>query len=203
MLTPTQLCSSHHEITQCMNSMITLFQSEKNIAENFIICCFTGFSPSKVHSFGPNSSLEIQAIVFVTIKQRIEYKLGLLTYKTLTNQQPTYLYNSLSFPSHYSCFYKIFWFTRSFHPICQIITWQKGVLCHDLVNDYGIHSLLISEIRILYLRGRGGERQKMKEYFLEASAWGLFVRRFPEISGDFGDFFSGDFGLSFRLARTK
>ena len=28
------------------------------------------------------------------------YKLCLLTYKTLTNQQPTYLYNSLSFPSH-------------------------------------------------------------------------------------------------------
>ena len=33
-------------------------------------------------------------------KQRIDYKLCLLTYKTLTNQQPTYLYNSLSFPSH-------------------------------------------------------------------------------------------------------
>ena len=31
---------------------------------------------------------------------RIDYKLCLLTYKTLTNQQPTYLYNSLSFPSH-------------------------------------------------------------------------------------------------------
>ena len=53
----------------------------------------------------------------------------LLTYKTLTNQQPTYLYNSLSFPSHF-CFYKIFWFTRSFHSICSIITWQKGFLCH-------------------------------------------------------------------------
>ena len=34
------------------------------------------------------------------IKQRIDYKLCLLTNKTLTNQQPTYLYNSLSFPSH-------------------------------------------------------------------------------------------------------
>ena len=33
-------------------------------------------------------------------QQRIDYKLCLLTYKTLTNQQPTYLYNSLSFPSH-------------------------------------------------------------------------------------------------------
>ena len=48
--------------------------------------------------------------------------------KHLTNQQPTYLYNSLSFPSH--CFYKIFWFTCSFHSICRIITWQKGFLCH-------------------------------------------------------------------------
>ena len=34
-------------------------------------------------------------------KQRIDYKLCLLTYKTLQIQQPsTYLYNSLSFPSH-------------------------------------------------------------------------------------------------------
>ena len=24
----------------------------------------------------------------------------------------------------------IFWFTRSFHSICSIITWQKGFLCH-------------------------------------------------------------------------
>ena len=37
---------------------------------------------------------------WLPIKQRIDYKLCLLTYKTLTNQQPTYLYNSLSFPSH-------------------------------------------------------------------------------------------------------
>ena len=36
----------------------------------------------------------------IPIKQRIDYKTCLLTYKTLTNQQPTYLYNSLSFPSH-------------------------------------------------------------------------------------------------------
>ena len=32
--------------------------------------------------------------------QRIDYKICLLIYKTLINQQPTYLYNSLSFPSH-------------------------------------------------------------------------------------------------------
>ena len=38
--------------------------------------------------------------VWLPIKQRIDYKLCLLTYKTLTNQQPTYHHNSLSFPSH-------------------------------------------------------------------------------------------------------
>ena len=37
---------------------------------------------------------------WLPIKQRIDYKTCLLTYKTLTNQQPTYLYNSLSFLSH-------------------------------------------------------------------------------------------------------
>ena len=37
---------------------------------------------------------------WLPIKQRIDYKLCLLTYKTLQIQQLTYLYNSLSFPSH-------------------------------------------------------------------------------------------------------
>ena len=37
---------------------------------------------------------------WLPIKQRIDYKLCLLTYKTLQIQQPTYFYNSLSFPSH-------------------------------------------------------------------------------------------------------
>ena len=64
---------------------------------------------------------------WLPIKQRIDYKLCLLTYKTLTNQQPTYLYNSISVTL---CFYTIFWFTRSFLSIFQIITWQKGFLCH-------------------------------------------------------------------------
>ena len=132
----------------------------------------------------------LKKLHWLPIKQRIDYKLCLLTYKTLTNQQPTYLYNSLSFPSHTvssgvarapqaprprggprgwrgpqgptrgppgkrsrrnplargpnklfaggpenrryatDCFYKIFWFTCSFHSICPIITWQKGFLCH-------------------------------------------------------------------------
>ena len=43
----------------------------------------------------------LKKLHWLPIKQRIDYKTCLLTYKTLTNQQPTYLYNSLSFPSHY------------------------------------------------------------------------------------------------------
>ena len=42
----------------------------------------------------------LKKLHWLPVKQRIDYKLCLLTYKTLTNQQPTYLYNSLSFPSH-------------------------------------------------------------------------------------------------------
>ena len=42
----------------------------------------------------------IKKLHWLPIKQRIDYKTCLLTYKTLTNQQPTYLYNILSFPSH-------------------------------------------------------------------------------------------------------
>ena len=36
----------------------------------------------------------LKKLHWLPIKQRIDYKLCLLTYKTLTNQQPTYLYNS-------------------------------------------------------------------------------------------------------------
>ena len=42
----------------------------------------------------------LKKLHWLPIKQRIDYKTCLLTYKTLTNQQPTYLYNSLSFLSH-------------------------------------------------------------------------------------------------------
>ena len=42
----------------------------------------------------------LKKLHWLPIKQRIDYKLCLITYKTLTNQQPTYLYNSLSFSSH-------------------------------------------------------------------------------------------------------
>ena len=51
------------------------------------------------------------------------------------NSNSAYLYNSLSFLSQsVSTFYKIFWFTRSFHSICPIIPWQKGFLCHWLIG---------------------------------------------------------------------
>ena len=74
----------------------------------------------------------LKKLHWLPIKQKIDYKLCLLTYKTLTNQQPTYLYNNLSFPSHSRHSVS----TRSFDSlvlsisICQIITWQKGFLCH-------------------------------------------------------------------------
>ena len=42
----------------------------------------------------------LKKLQWLPIEQRIDYKLCLLTYKTLQIQQPTYLYNSLSFPSH-------------------------------------------------------------------------------------------------------
>ena len=49
----------------------------------------------------------LKKLHWLPIKQRIDYKICLLTYKTLTNQQPTYLYNSL-FISVTFCFYTIF-----------------------------------------------------------------------------------------------
>ena len=42
----------------------------------------------------------LKKLHWLPIKQHIDYKLCLFTYKTLQIQQPTYLYNSLSFPSH-------------------------------------------------------------------------------------------------------
>ena len=51
---------------------------------------------SKFHPIIPT----LEKLPWLPIKQRIYYKLCLLTYKALTNQQPTYIYNSLPFPSH-------------------------------------------------------------------------------------------------------
>ena len=86
------------------------------------------------------------------IKQRIDYKICLLIYKTLTNQQPTYLYNSLSFPSHSVS-------TRSSDslvlsiPYVRIITWQKGFLCHrstTLEFTLSWHPKLVFSTNILF-----------------------------------------------------
>ena len=67
-------------------------------------------------------------------------KFGHLKYamNPILNQQPTYLYISLSFPSHSVS-------TRSsdsqvhVHSICPIITWQKGFL-RSSVHASGIHT---------------------------------------------------------------
>ena len=42
----------------------------------------------------------LKKLHWLPIKQRIDYKLCLLTFKTLQIRQPLYLFNSLSFPSH-------------------------------------------------------------------------------------------------------
>ena len=47
-----------------------------------------------------------------------------------TYKSTTYIPLQQSFISVTLCFYTIFWFTCSFHSIRQIITWQKGFLCH-------------------------------------------------------------------------
>ena len=109
------------KLDYCNSLYSAISQSNLNI-QNSLARVITNIS--KYQHITPT----LKKLHWLPIKQRIDYKLCLLTYKTLTNQQPTYLYNSLSFPSH--CFYTIFWFTRSFHSICQIITWQKGFLCH-------------------------------------------------------------------------
>ena len=80
--------------------------------------------------------------------QRIDYKICLLTYKTLTNQLHTHLYNSLPFPSHSVS-------TRSSDSLVISIPYMsnhnsaKG-LSLSSVHDSGINSLLISKTRLLY-----------------------------------------------------
>ena len=89
----------------------------------------------------------LKKLHWLPITQRIDYKLCLLTYKTLTNQQPTYLYNSLSFPSHSVS-------TRSSDSLVLSIPYVRSSLGKRaysvMVHDFGIHYFLIPEIRILY-----------------------------------------------------
>ena len=95
----------------------------------------TNFSAFKIHWRCHYKHFKISTPILkklhrLPIKQRIDYKLRLLTYKTLTNQQPTYISLQKFFISLTFFFYKIFWFTCSLHSIYPIITWQKGFLCH-------------------------------------------------------------------------
>ena len=82
------------------------------------------------------------------IKQRIDYKICLLTYKTLTNQQPTYIF-TIVFHFRHILFLRdllihlFFPFHMSDHHLA------KG-LSVSSVHDSGIHSLLILETRLLY-----------------------------------------------------
>ena len=89
----------------------------------------------------------LKKLHWLPIKQRIDYKLCLLTYKTLTNQQPTYLYNSLSFPSHSVS-------TRSSDSLVLSIPYVRSSLGKRTFSVIGPrlwNSLpLIPEIRILY-----------------------------------------------------
>ena len=91
---------------------IHLFSANLTIAIHFTLASHkqisTNFNAFKIHW---HVSLQILQNIntshqhsknytgFLSNKE-IDYKTCLLTYKTLTNQQPTYLYNSLSFPSH-------------------------------------------------------------------------------------------------------
>ena len=91
----------------------------------------------------------LKKLHWLPIKQRIDYKTCLLTYKTLTNQQPTFLYNSLSFPSHSVS-------TRSSDSLVLSIPYMsdhhlaKG-LSLSSVHASGIHSPpLIPETHLLY-----------------------------------------------------
>ena len=82
---------------------------------------------SSIKSLGVHLDSKMSFDKHVSEVCRINYKLCLLTNKT--NQQATYLSNSLSFPSH-SASTSSSDSLVSFHSICQIITWQKGFLCH-------------------------------------------------------------------------
>ena len=90
----------------------------------------------------------LKKLHWLPIKQRIDYKLCLLTYKTLQIQQPTYLYNSLSFPSHSLS-------TRSSDssvlsiPYVQHL-WVKGPFL-SLLQDSGTPSRLTPVTRYLFL----------------------------------------------------
>ena len=63
---------------------------------SMLVKCERGFTNTLLNL----NTTSTQKLHWLPIKLRIDYKLKLLTYKMLKIQQPTYLYNSLSFPSH-------------------------------------------------------------------------------------------------------
>ena len=75
--------ASHNQISTNFNAFKTHWHASLQTLQNI--------NTSHQHS---------KKLHWLPIKQRIDYKLCLLTYKTLTSQQLTYTYNSLSFPSH-------------------------------------------------------------------------------------------------------
>ena len=89
-LSPANLTTVIHYTLASHKSISTNFQRIQNSLARVIT------NTSKYQHITPI----LKKLHWLPIKQRIDYKLCLLTYKTLTNQQPTYLYNSLSFPSH-------------------------------------------------------------------------------------------------------
>ena len=70
----------------------------------------------------------LKKLHWLPIKQRIDYKTCLLTYKTLTNNLhiSTIVFHSRHILFLHDLLIRLFF---PFH-ICPIITWQKGFLCH-------------------------------------------------------------------------
>ena len=90
-------------------------------------------------------TLTLKKLHWLLIKQRINYKISLLTYKTLTNQQlSTIVFHFCHILFLYDLLIHLFFpFHMSDHHLA------KG-LSLSSVHDSGIHSLLIPETRPLY-----------------------------------------------------
>ena len=94
-----------------------------------------------------NTNSLLKKLHWLPIKQRIDYKLCLLTYKTLTNQQPTIF--TIVFHFRHILFLQdllihlFFPFHMSDHHLAK-------ELSLSLVHDSGIHFLLTPETRLLY-----------------------------------------------------
>ena len=90
----------------------------------------------------------LKKLHWLPIKQRIDYKMCLFTYKTLTNQQPTYI-STIVFHFRHTLFlhdlliHLFFPFHTSDHHLANGLSLSS-------VPDSGIHSLLIPETRLLY-----------------------------------------------------